>query len=491
MAHLHRLIRLLAIAVLTVVSAFAQAQQQTSYPATLVYRVSDRSFTDVNEYCRFRWDAMAYEGYTYVGPRPMPDRDNYFYCVDKQDSSGRLRDFTSAFPEYLCKSGGSLQGRICLKTCPEGQELQPDGACKLKENKCPAAGTPTGKNAVNGSGNFTAWRNPNIKERIERSGGSTCYGGCNVTGDKTVCIPPDGSGDFNCVVFGTRYTGETCTGDGDVVPIGGELGSEPDKPLPNEDPRKKCLDKGMSFGEANGKIICVPKSGGGNQGGGNQGGGNQGGGNQGGGNQGGGNQGGGDSGGGTGGGNSGGGNGSGNGSGDGNGSGNGSGGGGAGNNNKNDMEDFCAKHPDLSICKKSSYSGSGCDQPPKCEGDAVQCAIAKTVWESRCAQKKLEDENDLQKLVDANNLGGNQAIADKALNKNGDGDFDLYKEFISSQKDYFHYSGTCPQNPEFTFKGQTYKLDISVLCTLGRFIKVLIYIFSYMPVLKLFARLGD
>ena len=103
----------------------------------------------------------------------------------------------------------------------------------------------------------------------------------------------------------------------------------------------------------------------------------------------------------------------------------------------------------------------------------------------------MEDENDLQKLFDSNNLGGDQAIADKALNKNGDGDFDLYKEFVSSQKDYFHYSGTCPQNPEFTFKGRTYKLDISVLCTLGRFIKVLIYIFSYMLVLKLFSRLGD
>ena len=466
MAHLYRLIRLLAVMLLTVIPVLpVQAQQQTSYPATLVYRISGREFTDANEYCRFRWDAMAYEGYTYVGPRPIPDKDNWFKCVDRKDISGELRDFTSAIPEYLCKSGGSLQGRICLKTCPEGQDLQPDGTCKPKGKQC----TPAGE--------YDELRRTSYSLPGKHSSSNVCIGGCEYESSSSIATSL-----YTVWTIGMS-TGKTC-----VPSSGGET-------LPKDDPRVKCIEKGMSFGEANGKIICVPKgdSGGGNQGGGNQGGGNQGGGDSGGGSGGGSGDGGGGSGGGNGsGGGTGGGNGGGNGSGDGNGSGNGSGGGGgAGNNNKNEMEDFCAKHPDLSICKKSSYSGSGCDQPPKCEGDAVQCAIAKTVWESRCAQKKLEDENDLQKLVDSNNLGGDQALADKALNKKGDGDFDLYKEFVSSQKDYFHYSGTCPQNPEFTFKGQTYKLDISVLCSLGRFIKVLIYIFSYMLVLKLFARLGD
>ena len=457
MAHLHRLIRLLAIAVLTVISAVAQAQQQTSYQASVKYG----DFSTPEDYCRDVLPRIGISSLVFTRVSPLANGVDYS-CFGRVGVGGEF-SFSVSLATFYCPSGGFLQGRVCIKTCPEGQELQPDGTCKPKENKCPAAGTDTG----------IGWFSFDGSVSIE---GDICYQGCAY----------GIAGGVSAIGFGgkTYYvtsgpTGKTC-----------ETTSITPNTISKDDPRTDCLKKGMHFGEANGKIICVPKgdSGGGNQGGGNQGGGNQGGGNQGGGNQGGGTGGG--SGGGSG--DGGGGSGSGNGSGDGNGSGNGSGGGGgAGNNNKNEMEDFCAKHPDLSICKKSSYSGSGCDQPPKCEGDAVQCAIAKTVWESRCAQKKLEDENDLQKLVDSNNLGGDQALADKALNKKGDGDFDLYKEFVSSQKDYFHYSGTCPQNPEFTFKGQTYKLDISVLCSLGRFIKVLIYIFSYMLVLKLFARLGD
>ena len=436
MAHLHRLIRLLAVMLLTVIPVLpVQAQQQTSYPATLVYRVSGRDFTDVNEYCRFRWDAMAYEGYTYVGPRPIPDKDNWFKCVDKKDISGELRDFTTAIPEYLCKSGGSLQGRICLKTCPEGQELQPDGTCKPKGKQC----TPAGE--------YDELRRTSYSLPGKHSSSNVCIGGCEYESSSSIATSL-----YTVWTIGMS-TGKTC-----VPSSGGET-------LPKDDPRVKCIEKGMSFGEANGKIICVPKgnSGGGNNGGGgNQGGGNQGGGNQGGGNQGGGNQGGGGTGG-TGGGtgDGGGGNGSGNGSGGGNGSGNGSGGGGGGGNNKNDMENFCAKHPDLPLCKKSSYSGSGCDQPPKCDGDAVQCAQAHKLWQINCDMQK-EPDDDAYKLGKSLVSGGNDPLGNP-LDPSKVTEIDV-ASVVSEAAGQRMLSGTCIQSPSFSVMGRSYTLDTTKLC---------------------------
>lgn len=46
------------------------------------------------------------------------------------------------------------------------------------------------------------------------------------------------------------------------------------------------------------------------------------------------------------------------------------------------MDDFCAKNPDLSICKESSFGG-GCGTFT-CDGDAVQCAMAKEQHKRNC-----------------------------------------------------------------------------------------------------------
>jgi hypothetical protein len=51
-------------------------------------------------------------------------------------------------------------------------------------------------------------------------------------------------------------------------------------------------------------------------------------------------------------------------------------------------EDICTQNPDLAMCKKTSFSESACGSPPVCEGDAVQCAIAKKQHESSCDFKK-------------------------------------------------------------------------------------------------------
>jgi len=50
-----------------------------------------------------------------------------------------------------------------------------------------------------------------------------------------------------------------------------------------------------------------------------------------------------------------------------------------------DQPSFCEENPALSICKDSRFSLSNCTAPPSCDGDAVQCGIAKLSWQSACA----------------------------------------------------------------------------------------------------------
>lgn len=52
--------------------------------------------------------------------------------------------------------------------------------------------------------------------------------------------------------------------------------------------------------------------------------------------------------------------------------------------------DLCAKHPDLSICKNSSVSGS-CEAI-SCTGDAIQCATLQQAALLQCHDKKREDD---------------------------------------------------------------------------------------------------
>ncbi len=52
------------------------------------------------------------------------------------------------------------------------------------------------------------------------------------------------------------------------------------------------------------------------------------------------------------------------------------------NTSKPDMERFCDQNPDASICKKSSWGGT-CGAFA-CDGDAVQCAIAREMYQRDC-----------------------------------------------------------------------------------------------------------
>ena len=80
---------------------------------------------------------------------------------------------------------------------------------------------------------------------------------------------------------------------------------------------------------------------------------------------------------------------------------------------------------------------------------------------------------------------------DKALNKDGSGDFDLVKEFLASRKVYVSYSAYCPSSHQFSFKGNTYTFDLSIVCQLGMAIKIFVHIAAYLLAFRIFARVGS
>lgn len=67
-------------------------------------------------------------------------------------------------------------------------------------------------------------------------------------------------------------------------------------------------------------------------------------------------------------------------------------------------EDFCTKNPRAATCITSSAGGS-CAAGFSCDGDAIQCSIAKTAFATNCAFTARSGESD---LYDASKLTGNR-----------------------------------------------------------------------------------
>lgn len=95
------------------------------------------------------------------------------------------------------------------------------------------------------------------------------------------------------------------------------------------------------------------------------------------------------------------------------------------------QDSFCSKNPDHALCKeqKSEFSG-GCASGFRCEGDAVQCAMAREQHERMC--QLLDNETDLSKI--GNRIGTGQDDQDtKNRLGNGDSPIDISTGFASAQ----------------------------------------------------------
>jgi hypothetical protein len=119
-------------------------------------------------------------------------------------------------------------------------------------------------------------------------------------------------------------------------------------------------------------------------------------------------------------------------------------------NGGSDGSAFCVQNPTSPICKNGTFSGS-CSSPPTCSGDAVQCATAKAVFETKCAL--VPNQQVLDSGAEALD-GGNDATKDATKRT----------EVQVVLGDSGSSSGSCPGDRSFSVGGQTVVIPFSELC---------------------------
>lgn len=154
--------------------------------------------------------------------------------------------------------------------------------------------------------------------------------------------------------------------------------------------------------------------------------------------------------------------------------------------------DFCAKNPTAPSCvgtegKESKWTGS-CSSGTICTGDAVQCAIAKAAHEERCSRAWAEQPNEMADLAaaamnEANNYDGQ--LAARALNKNGEFDFNIVDAFNDAQDEYVTFTKECISVPAINVMGVTLEFDVGVLCDVGSVLRLFLHLLAYMAAIKI------
>lgn len=358
----------------------------------------------------------------------------------------------STTPSYSCPTGQNwtLSGQTCTRPDCVSPEVRDPATGTCKPPPCPAAGSVVGTSASKYGGSGSS------------NGGLICISQCKV--QASACA---GNGTSYGCVGPFVATGESCTSQTSPAPV------------PPEDPRTKCIEKGMAYGTVNGVVVCTAPSQTSQQSSSTQ-----------------------------------------------------------TTTNKDPATntttttttnqqtstscdgdnctttttttnastgqsttqqsdqtkgDFCKENPSSPYCKAEGTFSGACDSGPACTGDAVQCAQAAEVFKLRCLSEELTKETATSKLFDADNPGGTSAqlaLAAKALNKDGESDFDLWSTFQSKRQNYVQVSGNCPAyNLSFDFKGRTYNLSqTQIVCELGEWVRLMVHIIAYLFVAKLLSR---
>lgn len=119
-------------------------------------------------------------------------------------------------------------------------------------------------------------------------------------------------------------------------------------------------------------------------------------------------------------------------------------------------QEFCKENPDAPQCKKSNWGGS-CGSFT-CDGDAIQCAIAREQHQRNC---KLFDEKTSHPAYQAAVDGTDEQSADKLKGK---------AEQISVGTNFdqsgFGWAKGCPADPEIAlgFVQQSFTIPFSRIC---------------------------
>lgn len=155
------------------------------------------------------------------------------------------------------------------------------------------------------------------------------------------------------------------------------------------------------------------------------------------------------------------------------------------------QESYCQKNPTASLCKqadeeakKGSWSGScGAFQ---CEGDAVNCAIARKIHQDRC-----DDLDDMQQFENAASLGKNllngQHEADVAdfLNGEGDSNKTINVGGLVSENGAYQFAAQCLSDIQFSIGGHAITVPISKVCPYFEMIGLFLLAAAYLAALRI------
>ena len=134
----------------------------------------------------------------------------FFYC----DNSGIYGGGKCIYGEP-CPTGTEQVGRICQPPCPEGEERQGEICVKKKDPKCgPLENQPLGLPSMGAS-----YGKASLGDFTDKVGtpGTTCFpGGCEVTGNRSSC--GSAAGEVTCVLDAPKFTGNSCSETDDTKP---------------------------------------------------------------------------------------------------------------------------------------------------------------------------------------------------------------------------------------------------------------------------------
>lgn len=149
---------------------------------------------------------------------------------------------------------------------------------------------------------------------------------------------------------------------------------------------------------------------------------------------------------------------------------------------KESQESFCKENPTVAFCKDGKWGG-GCDAFT-CEGDAVQCAIAKEIHQRNCEAAKSNPYTD---MTDAAQAGTDNASTYIQAQKDAPA-LDVNARF-SQSLDASPIAASCPASRSVALPGGN-SLEISfekpceIAGWLGHFVQAFAYLFAALIVLR-------
>ena len=120
-------------------------------------------------------------------------------------------------------------------------------------------------------------------------------------------------------------------------------------------------------------------------------------------------------------------------------------------------QDYCAKNPMATQCKKGSFGGA-CGAGFQCEGDAVQCALAKEVHQRNC--QWFQDPPQAMKDAGATALAGGDHPAWQTYS-NADSQTVSLSALLNTSNPM---GNGCPSDRVVVVNGSSYLLPMSQLC---------------------------